>query len=206
MDGSALCVLEFRFGSNDDIKAAGTQELYEQILKCIASYGFESRVIVQPENFRTSVEFKKHIESVNRIDDMTMRKTIMMVTDNIMQQSYQLSNVDMVYLMIRSLSNYQKADLEIMLKSLIGIFENSVNAFRSVVFLNRDQLLEFYREFYGIEAIDLAMMRTIDLAQDLSEDFAKVVKLYSLRSDDGRSFRVVGDAELFKVNEREINV
>lgn len=203
-NGTASCVLEFRFGSNNDAKAQRTDILYQQMVKIIADYGFEFRFIVMPENFRTSKEFTNYINSVNKIEDVDVKKTILEYTNDVMDISYRMSTTDAVYLIIRSVTNYQQQDLEQMIRKLILLFSSGLHAFRDISFLNSEQLLEFYREFYGIAAIDLAMMRTIELANDIEEDFSKVVKLYSLRDYGNKVYKVDQGADVFKVKEHSL--
>lgn len=203
VNGSAMCVIEFRFGGNDDKLAKGTEQLYEQMFKCIGEYFFESRCYVMPENFLTSKEYKTHIDSINQIEDIVARRTMMSVTDEIMKMSQMYSCTDSVYVVIRSTTNYQRADLENMLKQLINIFSKNVHAFRSITFLSLSPLLEFLRDFYGIEAIDLGMMKTIELAEDISIDFARLVKVYSLTSETGKTYKVSHN-DIFSIKEREL--
>lgn len=201
-NGTAVCVIEFRFGSNDDAKAAGTEDLYQQMVKTISDYGFEFRFVVMPENFKTSNEFNQYINAVNDIQTPELKKTIMEYTDEVMGISYEQSNVDALYLMIRSASNYQSAELDPLLRRLVKLMLLSANSFRDITFLDINQLLEFYREFYGIAAIDLAMMRTIELSKDIEEDFSKIVQIYSLSDYDGRIYKVKQGADMLAIKER----
>lgn len=203
-DGTAMCVAEFRFGSNDDARAAGTEELYQKMIKAVCDSGFEFRFIIIPENFRSSREFNQHIEAVNGIQDPVLKQTILEYTDSLVEMSYRQSNADVVYLAVRALSNYQHSDLETVIRKIVDVMYSGLNAFRCVTFLDLGQLLEFYREFYGIAAIDLAMMRTIDLADDVSEDFSRVVQLYSLKSMEDKVYKVKHTDDMFRIKEHEI--
>ena len=206
VNGTSTCTLEFRFGSNDDNKADMSKEILDRIIGAVLNNGFEYRLVCMPEDFSNSHEFKEHVNMVNGIKDTGLRNAVMQITDGIMTTSYRECNVDVIYLTIRSVTNFQKYDLEMLTRTITGIIGNYVSAFRSVEFLNIDQLLEFYREFYRIAAIDLAMMKTIELAKDVDVDFGSIVQLFSVTSDTGKTFLVnANENNVFSTTERRIN-
>lgn len=204
-NGTSVFALQFRFGSNDDVKAKGTVKFYEELLKLISMYGFESRCIDASEDFRTSKEFQHHIDMVNQIEDVTMRNTMLMMTDTIMEESYKLSNVDCVYVLVRSVYNYQKSDVELLLRNVIKLIGDSYTAFRSIEFMDFQDVLELYRYFYGIAAIDLAMMKTVSLAADVTEDFANVIKVLSVKGESGKSYVNTSVDDLVTIREKPLN-
>lgn len=205
LDGSALFCLEMRFGSNDDSKAKGTQEFYKNFMHLASVYGFETRAIVKTEKFRTSEDFKKHLDVINNVESVEMRKTLLMMDSAVMEESEKYSNVDSVFFMVRSVYNYQKSDLEMMLRSFIKLLGESYTAFRSVKFLEFSDVLELYRDFYGIEAIDLAMMKAISLSSDISEDFAGVVSIMSLKGESGKTYKTRNENQAVRIIERQLN-
>ena len=188
VNGSQMCVLEFRFGSNNNDKALSTAILNEKMIAIANDNGLESRIIDVSENFKNSKEFREHTEAINNIKDARLAKNVMIINDAIMEASIHECNVDVIYLMLRTVSNYQKMDLEIALKKIFKIMKQNISAYRSIHFLNSQELMEFYREFYHIAAIDLSMMRTVELAQQLTDDFTDVVSLMQLKMKSGRTF------------------
>lgn len=188
VNGSQMCVLELRFGSNNNDKALSTAILNEKMIAIANDNGLESRIIDVSENFKNSKEFREHTEAINNIKDARLAKNVMIINDAIMEASIRECNVDVIYLMLRTVSNYQKMDLEIALKKIFKIMKQNISAYRSIHFLNSQELMEFYREFYHIAAIDLSMMRTVELAQQLTDDFTDVVSLMQLKMKSGRTF------------------
>ena len=205
VDGSSLFALEFRFGSNDDEKAAGTQKFYKDFMQLVATYGFESRAIVNAENFRTSSEYYHFNDVINRNEDRNMRRIMTVMSDAIFDVSESESNVDKVTFFVHSLYSYQKADVEIMLRALISMLNSSYTAFRAVKFLTFKELIAFYQEFYGIAAIDLAMMKTVSLASDITENFAAYIQVLSLRGSSGKTYVAKKPESLLKIRERKLN-
>lgn len=202
-NGSAMCVMEFRFGSNDDDRAEITRRVNEQIIHVATENNLEIRIIDAPENFKNSAEFRGQIAAINAIKDKDAAKNVMIINDAIMEESYRLCNVDIVYVMLRTISNCQRNDIEIALHKIFSILQQNITAYRSIHFLNAEDLMEFYREFYKIAAIDLSMMRTMELAQQITDEFDNIVSLMQLKTISGRIFST-GD-NIFELNERKVN-
>ena len=111
------------------------------------------------------------------------------------------SNVDVVYLTIRSVSTYQRAELEAVVRNILVIISENYSAFRSIKSLDLNGLLEFYRKFYGISAIDLSMMKVIDLSNETQETFKKVASMYELISTDGTVYNSSSAKNIFELKE-----
>ena len=79
--------------------------------------------------------------------------------------------------------------MEAVIKHLLKIFRGHITCFRQITFLDLSQTLDFYREFYSVEAIDLAMMKAIELSEGIDSNFSEIVKIISLKSNDGRVFK-----------------
>lgn len=202
---TATCTMCFRFGSNDNVKAKHTRLALEHIIGLVNSMGFEIRFVNMPENFKNSIEFKQHVAGINSVEDKNLAKNLRDILDENLKTSYAECNVDVMYMTIRSVASYQRYELESVLRGILKTLEESVNCFRSVTFLEMDELLEFYKEFYTVAAIDLARMRALDLAGDLDDRYKKVVALYSLRSTEGKTYRADKSLEqVFNVSERRI--
>ncbi len=202
VNGSAMCVMELRFGSNDDSKAEYTERLYEQLVHIAVDNGLEFRFEIGPEDFRNSTEFKRHIESINKIENKDDARTVMMIDNAIIDESCATCNVDIIYFMMRTLNNYQRADLEIALRQIFGLINRNLSAFRSISFLNPEQLMEFFRWFYNIAAIDLSMMKTIELSEGTLNEFDNIVTLLRVKAASGKVYET--DNEVLVLKEKQI--
>ena len=205
-NGNVVAIMEFKFGANDAARSKATTILYQSVFHSILSYGFIARLIDSTENFRTSDELARHRARLNKISDPELRKNNFVITNAILDAGEKLCNVDIIYVMIQSRSLNQKDDLEPLVRELNRILENNATAFRHVRYLDTAGMLEFFRDFYKIDAIDLSMMKTIALSQDLNEDFANVVSVYSVAGRSGRVYRTKRsqDVDKIKIEERKI--
>lgn len=183
-NGTAMATICLKFGSNNNYKASQTKQMLEQIFKNLCNFNMEFRTISAAENFRNSAEFAKFIRTMNNVENKKLAAYVLTVTNNIVEISYEECNTDVLYICIKTMSSYQIDELEQMLRNIISILKSHANSFRSVEFLDLKQVTEFYKEFYTVEAIDLAMMRAIDIASDIDENYQKIVHIHSLYGEN----------------------
>lgn len=187
-NGSLAFTLELKFGSNDDALASSTRGLLQELLQIAHSAKFETRCCVMSENFERSGEYKHHVDALNKVSSQVLRNALIRISEAIMEEHHKKGNASCIYLTVHSLTNYQRAELEDILKSYLKVFEENVTAFRSIRFLSIEELVQFFVEFYGVSTIDLATAHAIDLANSIDDDFRSIVKLVSLQATDGSTF------------------
>lgn len=205
VNGSVTATLEFRFGSNDNSKAKGTRDFYKDILHVISLYRFESRITIDSENFGDSEEFKRYIAEINKIEDPILRKSNMAIAEEALKLTDTYGNVDVVRISISSKGGYKLDDLQMLLKEIFNIITSSNTAFRSIHSLSLTELMEFYREFYGISAIDLTMMKTIDLANEIQDEFVNMIETVMLKGASGKVYSNMKEVNgLFTVKEKKL--
>lgn len=192
-NGHVLSTIRFKFGSNDNYKSRDTEKCMNEIFRVLINNGLEFRTIVGPENFKKSKELDAYIESINRIEDKRLSRHLLAMSNEIIDRSYDESNVNLFYLSFKTPSSYQLEDLESTIKHILKIIASNITCFRSVEFLDLNQLIDFYRDFYSVEAIDLSMMRAIELSDLLDENFSQIVKLIALKSEDGKVYKTTDE-------------
>lgn len=186
-NGAITCTLEFRYGSNDSGRSAMTKECLQHILHTLTLYGFDTRFTVMSEKFGDSRDFQSYMNTINAIQDIGLRKCNMAIAEEVLKMTDEYSNVDILYLTISARSSYQLEELRIALIDCFKKLKESATAFRSVRCLDLQEIIEFYRYYYNIQAIDLSMMRTIALT-DIENEFASVVKTVMLIGDSGAQY------------------
>lgn len=182
-DGTSFVAFALRFGSNDKAKSLSTEETLTKVLNDIAGLGLETRITNMPENFAVSPEFKRRVREVNDIEDRQLQKCMLEITDAVLQNALAESNCDITYLIVRTASGYQNDDLEFAVALLLDRLSGSVTAYRSIEPLDTAGLLDYYREFYTVDAIDLAMLRTMENAETI--DDTGMVRLYGVADGEG---------------------
>ncbi|MEG0823802.1 MAG: hypothetical protein RSG07_04785 [Erysipelotrichaceae bacterium] len=185
-DGTLLVGLKFRYGSNDKVTAQRTSEVLSDIYKAIAKNGFENRLLTDTEDFEETEDCDEIIEHVNEIDNPELSKTMMNIVEGILKETREHSNVDCTTLFLRSKGLADIFDLTRLLNDILNILTTSSNlAFRSVDFLDKPALLNTIKTYYGLEAIDLSMIKLINPDEELVESYQRLVKLYKIEINNG---------------------
>lgn len=205
VNGQVFFTMLFRYGSNDDAKANNTKKIFQKIFSAIGNYNFVFRTAIGTENFANSLEFKRHIQKRNKIQDKNLALYLKRATNEALKMTEEECNTEVVYLTVQSTILYQKDEIEALLMVILRIIEDNLNAFREVKLLNLEDLLEFYRWFYRIEAIDAAMMKALDLSNELEETYSNIVSVYRYHSKDGSTFKSQALDSEFQLKERSID-
>ncbi len=204
-NGCVTTTIQFKFGSNNDTVANNTKMVLETIYGLICSYNFEFRTDAGPEIFYNSREYKMHLKQINSISNKKLSLHLRRLSKEAADIADKESNTDALYITLKSKLPGEKAQLESLLGHIIRILSENITCFRSVDFLSIDQLIEFYREFYNIAAIDIAMMKAIELSSVITQDYTDLVKLFSLQSNDGKVYRVTNEInDPFRTKERQM--
>lgn len=202
-NGSMAFVMEFKFGCNDDVIATQTNEVFKQLFSIAHSDLLETRFCVMPENFGRSDEYLAYVNSVNKIQKGKLRNALILISEAVMQRHKEISNVSCIYLMVRGLAGYQRSYLEDVLRNYVKVLKENVTAFRDIRFLDSEEVLSFFTEFYGVGAIDLSTTQAIDLAKDIDESFSGMVSVYSYETTDGKTL-INSNPIDFDLEEKEI--
>lgn len=186
-NGSYGAFLRLYFGSNDVNKSKSTKAALERIYGILGSHGLEFTVTVSKENFSESPEARHFLSGVSKIEDTLLQKRMLDITNNLFEISEASSNVDMITIRIKTRLSYQKYDMDNVLSKVTRVLREERTSFRAATFVSRKSLIDFFREFYGLEAIDLTLMRVRDpkLHKDLTN---KYVQVYKLLDENGREF------------------
>lgn len=186
-NGCASCVICCKFGSNDNSKANSTAQLLNTLVGLIYTYNYEIRFVSLPEKFENSKEFKQYINSVNAVEDIRLGKALRQVADCALNVSKNKSNVDAIYIVIKTDTTYKRGELENVVSTFFKQLDETVTSFRSVNTLDMDELLEFFRDFSTVEALDISMTKALDMIDMLDTDYAKAIGIYSFSSDEGKT-------------------
>lgn len=205
-NGSPFCVLQFKFGSNDNDKAPRTQAVLRGIFHICAENQLDFRTVDSVENFENSTEYANQVRRLNAIPDKKLAKHLLSVAQKALDTCKDNSMVSTLYLVIGATSNYKIGDLEAGLRQIFALILSKRSAFRSINALNFEQLMEFYRDFYGLEVMDLSMMRVIALAEDVNTNYENVVSIYRLEATTGKVYTATGNIkDNFRTESRGIS-
>lgn len=183
-NGHYVVALRLRYGSSDTEKALNTREAYERIYRLLGQHRMEFKLLSTSENFRESAEYARYRDRQNKSKYKELSNHIF---ENLMKYTDEYSNVTMNTLLIRTTSKGQTLDLPLVLSEIVRHIEMYNTSIRGVEFLEFNQFIEFIREYYGLEAIDLSRLK--DMEQNFAElnRMLKEVGVFEIRS--GNDFK-----------------
>lgn len=204
-NGSVAFVVEIKFGSNDNRRAKLTEEVFCRLAGLAGTFNMEFRCCVSAEDILRSSEYADYIGKINAVEDINLRNCMIEMTNAVMDASKKTCNANCLRVTVRTLSAFQRGDIEAIVKNYCSILMTKGTAIRSAKFLDIDELKSFFCEFYGISAIDVSMMKAINLSKGADMAYRKMISVFSLESEDGKVYKSTdSENRIFKLGEKKI--
>lgn len=183
-NGATVFYLRFLYGEVSDKKSIGTRDLYEQLFRIFGEYRVDVNSVVSEEVFEDSNEHAMLLHQVSSIDDPKLSRIMQETTRRILEDTNDLACVDCVTLRIKTRVGYQRYIIDEMMNRVFSEIDKSTNSFRSVQVLMKEELLDYFKSFYRLSAIDLASMK-IRVSKGEDDSFRKYVQILSIIDEHG---------------------
>lgn len=183
INGSHVVVLAFRFGINDNERSINTRNVFTKVYNLLGSYNLEVRETTGPEDFSDSPEAREYMQKMSNIENTKLAKDMLEIVQIAFDISDSESNVDMLYLEIKTRSNYQRYELDFILQNVFKMFEEVKTCVRIIEPLDKKELVKYFQVFYGLEAIDLSLMKAMNIDEN---DYKRMIQIYKLYSAEGK--------------------
>lgn len=205
-DGNNAFVLEFKFGSNSNQSSVyASYKCLESVFNFILQAGFICEIVVCPEKFTTSDEYKSYINKISTAGvDKSYTQTMLKLMKHMTEHSAMSTGTSTINLIIRTKMTYQKYSMSNLMHTILDTVWSYRTGFRSVKFLDGMQFRDFMTRFYGLGAIDLSKYESTELDLALKEKYYRIVRLYSTTSHDGETVNYDVFGNTFKNNAREV--
>ena len=184
----AVSAIQFKFGSNDANKKVVTENFFKDCVNILGEKRLDNRFLILTERFMDTPEFAYHFEKINAVREPKLRSTLLEVYSNTFGFSEIHSSAETIVLLIYASSSFLKDELEDAVVQIDALYKKTerAHAFRKFEFLNMDALLEIFREFYGMGAVDLSLSKIQLHASD--PDILKSVLVYRIISEEGKKY------------------
>lgn len=186
-NGTCVFIMELKYGSNDTTKERNTKEVLEQIYRTVASHKLELRTIIMPEDFLAGIEARDMMNLTRRARGRKVGSYNLQIVNDVLENTKE-SNLECLYIMVKTTAIYQKYELDSVLNFIISLFTERRTCFREVNFLDKKKFVDFMRRFYGVEAIDLSMIKAVESDTDTLKKYQEMVSLYQINSEEGKSY------------------
>jgi uncharacterized protein (UPF0332 family) len=186
-NGSSVFVLRLRYGSNSEERSNNTKSAMTRLHNWLSKSNLEFTEYTGTEDFSTSYEARYHMDKLSKVPDKRLARAVIDLFNTSLEICENESNVDVKYIRVRTKSNYQRYELDYIISECIRILSSSRTVFRSTEFLDKTELLGFLTDFYGLEGIDIGLMK-IRSMDDPDIQNGSIVDIYQLVSEDGKTF------------------
>ena len=197
-DGSYGLFLQCRMGYNTDMKSKATWNANREIASLLLNYGMSYNIVYANEQFKSSKDCEALLNQLTRIEYGKLFEAQRDILQNLLDISEQQSNVQCFTVIIYASTQIQKDSLPSLIKKIETTFVTNDTCYRECKFLSGNEMLEFLQYYYGLEVLDMGMLRAVSSrTRGSSDGILKVVKLYN---ENGRVFS--GNTD---INEELIN-
>lgn len=203
-NGQTVLYIKCLFGEKTDEGSIGTREIYHGLAHLVGEAKMELTCTVSDEVFEDSPEYADMLEYMSNIDDPLLSRAIREVFREVTEITAELSSVDCVVFRIKTRSVNQKYIIEDLMRKIYGLLEDNLHNFRRVQVIYKKEILDYFKDFYGLEAIDLSRMKLME--SKISSSATKgMVEILSFVDMNGTVYsHVQEDQELSTV--RKLNI
>lgn len=184
------CAIRFRYGSNKDEIAENTEEFFQAIFREIALQGFNYKLYNMVENYEESRECANFLDGMSgkkdgSPSDERLSKFMMEIANEVLDLTKGLSNLYCTTILITTRESYQIHELDRLLSAIVRRLRSRHTAIRYIEFLQEDDLTKFLKDYYGLEALDMAMVKPIEVNQNIIRSMREMVSVYGVYTTEG---------------------
>ncbi len=196
-DGSWGVFLQCRLGFNTNVRSDNTYHANRELVEILNKAGLARKTFYHNEVFKSSQAARDLQEILKGISDPQLFASYREVIQNYLNIAEDESNVMCVTHIIYAQTRVQKEELLAAMNSVIHALSKSETVYREVTILQYEDIVEFLRNAYRLEVIDMGLVRaSIALnKKGYSANSVHVLKLY------GSSGRIYTNKEFKQLRE-----
>lgn len=194
-DGSYGCFIRFLLGYNTNQVSNATYELNSNIQRLITKAGTPYRVIFMNERFSNSQSAANLRHVVSNIDDEHLFMAYRSIVQNILTIANEESNVLSMVLIINPKTQIQKEELQQLVNNITSFVSSIDSVYREVTVLSYQEIVEFFREYYKLEVLDMGAVRSHTVEKKSLNCGLSLLKLYGA---SGKTYTTDEYKQLYK--------
>lgn len=184
------CAIRFRYGSNKDEVAETTEEFFQAVFREIALQDFNYKLYNMVENYEDSRECVNYLDAMSGkkngdIVDERLSKYMMEVANLSLDLTRKFSNLYCTTILITTRESYQIHDLDRLISSIVRLLRSRKTAIRYIEFLKEDDMTKFLKDYNGLNALDMAMVKPVEVNQNLMRSMRDLVSVYGIYTSEG---------------------
>ncbi len=184
-DGSYGVYIQFLLGYNTDRASTGTYEVNKAIQRAINKSGMDHRVVFCNERFGNSDAADKMRAVVSKISDPKLFKAYRDIVQGLLKTANEESNVVCTTYILYAKTQIQKEELVPLVNNIMTTVSGADTAYREVSVLSYEDIVEFYRNYYKLDLIDMGLIRVHQVQRKGVQCALRVLKVYG---DSGKVY------------------
>lgn len=178
-DGSYGVFIECRLGHTTQRRSVNTYEANKAVIDILNKSGLPRKTFYHNESFKTSQAAQDLRDLLKGIDDPNLFNAYRDIVQNYLRIAEEESNVICVTYLVYAPTRIAKDELLATVNSIFTAFEREETAYRQVSALRYEEIVEFLRQYYRLEVLDMGLIRAhIAEKKNTFNCPVKVLKLY----------------------------
>ena len=183
-DGSYGVYIQFLMGYNTNNASAMTYEVNRTIQSLINKSGMSHRVVFSNERFSNSAAAEELRSVVAGVKDPRLFAAYRQIVQGLLKIANEESNVVSATYIIYAKTRIEKEELTKLVDNILSTVASNDTAYREVTTMSYQDIVEFYRNVYKLDVLDMGLIRVHSAAKKTISCPVKVLKVY------GRSGKV----------------
>lgn len=187
-DGNFFFLLKITYGETDSRKAEGTRKFFEEMTRETLSIGAEIKLYNMPENFEDSIECDNYLSFIGNKtdnDNQELVRTTLDIFDHTLALCSQHRELCSTIVCVKTRVPIQLYMFESLITEIISINSKRSNSIRSLDFADKSSMRNILRDYYCLEALDLASLKSVELSKEIIIKYRNKVKVNSIKYKDG---------------------
>lgn len=177
-DGSYGVYIQCLMGYNTNRASINTYNVNREIQQLINKSGMPHRIVYDNEKFSNSAAATELRKVVSGVSDPRLFKAYREIVQGLLTIANEQSNVLCTTYIIYAKTRIQKEDLKPLVEQILGLVSSEETAYREVSTLSYQDIVEFYRNYYKLDVLDMGLIRVHSASRKAVSCPVKVLKVY----------------------------
>ena len=177
-DGSYAVYIQFLLGHNTNKNSAATYDVSKSVQQLINKSGMPHKILYCNERFSDSKAAENLRKVVNGVEEPQLFKAYRDIVQGLLTIANEESNVLSATYVIYARTRIQKDELVKLVSNILGMVNAEETAYREVSVLDYRGIVEFYRNYYKLDVLDMGLIRVHSVQKKNVYCPVKLLKVY----------------------------
>lgn len=184
-DGNKAIFIRFTYGAATDKSSEETRLILTYLCQITLRYGLEFRAINMPELFEESIECRTMLRNIGKSSYEPLSKFMLDQAMFILDTCKINGGLESTIVIIRTKTAIQIDSIAPIIRKLSDEFFKRDHSLRGMQFLDRSALNSLLRDYYCLEALDLAGLKTANVNRNTLIKYRDAIKVVEKEMKNG---------------------